>query len=256
MSDKLRFSALMDDLGLLYDKPVTADLKRLYWEDLGSLPIEAIEQASRSHRRDPGRGRYFPRPADLLAKLAGGAACHLPADAAWPLALRSFDESETVVWTAEIEQARNAAREVWASGDLIGARMAFRAAYERLLAAAGGGPVWQVSAGDDVERRVAAVTQAQARGLLSESQARRYLPAPSAPEGAGEMIAGLLTGNVVAFPQSDDAKARAHLKRLRDALAGGLERKQRDAAAERQSFEERKREAAAALASMQAERGA
>ncbi len=43
--DKQRFSDLFDDLALIYDKEVSVNLKRLYWEDLGGFPIAAIEAA-------------------------------------------------------------------------------------------------------------------------------------------------------------------------------------------------------------------
>ena len=72
MSDKHRFSSLMDDLGLIYDKPVSVDLKRLYWEDLGHLPLAMIAQAMQAHRRDPERGRWWPKPADPLSRCRDG----------------------------------------------------------------------------------------------------------------------------------------------------------------------------------------
>ena len=64
--DKQRFSDLLNDLGLIYDKEVSVALKRLYWEDLGAYPIAAIEAACQAHRRDRARTvaaeRFFRNP--------------------------------------------------------------------------------------------------------------------------------------------------------------------------------------------------
>ena len=43
--DKQRFSEALDDLGVVYDKEVSVSLKRIYWDDLGRFPIDALEAA-------------------------------------------------------------------------------------------------------------------------------------------------------------------------------------------------------------------
>ncbi len=175
--DKQRFSELLDDLGLIYDKEVSVTLKRLYWEDLGGFPIAAIEAACQAHRRDRDRGRFYPKPADLLARI-GGDAAHIPAEAAWAIALESLDEDRTVVWTAEIERAREAARPIWEIGDKYGARAAFVKAYEAILLATPTPPRYKVSVGNDPAQRHEAVARAMTDGLLTTDQAKHYLPAP------------------------------------------------------------------------------
>jgi hypothetical protein len=204
--DKQRFSELLDDLGLIYDKEVSVTLKRLYWEDLGGFPIAAIEAACQAHRRDRDRGRFYPKPADLLARI-GGDAAHIPAEAAWAIALESLDEDRTVVWTAEIERAREAARPIWEIGDKYGARAAFVKAYEAILLATPTPPRYKVSVGNDPAQRHEAVARAMTDGLLTTDQAKHYLPAPDITP-AGAAIAGLLTGKVVALPQDDATRKR------------------------------------------------
>ena len=204
--DKQRFSELLDDLGLIYDKEVSVTLKRLYWEDLGGFPIAAIEAACQAHRRDRDRGRFFPKPADLLARI-GGDAAHIPAEAAWAIALESLDEDRTVIWTAEIERAREAARPIWEIGDKYGARAAFVIAYEAILLATPTPPRYKVSVGNDPAQRHEAVTRAMTEGLLTTDQAKHYLPAPDITP-AGAAIAGLLTGKVVALPHDDATRER------------------------------------------------
>ena len=205
-SDKQRFSDLLDDLGLIYDREVSVNLKRLYWEDLGHHPIAAIEAACQAHRRDRDRGRFFPKPADLLARI-GGDAAHIPAEAAWAIALASLDENRTVVWTAEIERAREAARPIWEIGDKYGARAAFVKAYEVTLLATPTPPRYRVSVGNDPAQRHEAVSRALTEGLLTTDQAKHYLPAPDITP-AGAAIAGLLTGKVVELPQDDATRER------------------------------------------------
>jgi len=217
--DKQRFSELLDDLGAIYDKEVSVNLKRLYWEDLGQYPIAAIEAACQAHRRDRDRGRFFPKPADLLARL-GGDAAHIPPEAAWAIAMTSMDEDKTIVWTAEIERAREAARPLWEIRDTVGARLAFVKAYEAILLATTTPPRYKVSVGNDPAQRHAAVSKAMTEGLLSHDQAQHYLPAPEITQ-AGAAIAGLLTGKVVELPQNEAtrerlAALRASLKRQAD----------------------------------------
>lgn len=252
MADKLLLSRLMDDLGLIYDKPISVDLKRLYHQDLGHLDNADLEAAALAHRRDPDRGRFFPKPADLLAKVPTRAAVHPSADVAWTLALRSFDESATVVWTDLIAAARSVAMPCWEDGDKIGARMAFRAAYEQALACSSAPPRWSVSQGFDQEGRAQVVQEAVNRGLLPAAEAARYLPAPAIEPGPVAAVAGLLTGKVVALPVSPDAVQRRRLEALRAAVEAGPPAGDDRAAVSRAAFAQRKREALDALAHLQA----
>ena len=173
--DKQRFSEALDDLGVVYDKEVSVSLKRIYWDDLGRFPIDALEAAIKAHRRDSVRGRFFPRPADIMARL-GGDAVHIPADAAWAIALESLDEDKTIVWTDEIQRAREAARPIWEKGDQYGARRAFISAYEVILLSTSEPPRYKVSVGNDPVQRHDAVSQAIKDRLLTSEQAKHYLP--------------------------------------------------------------------------------
>jgi len=101
--------------------------------------------------------------------------------------------------------------------DKVGARMAFKSAYDRLMGIAriqGRKPIWQVSAGWDAERRADAVRLAMEGGRLTHDQARRYLP-PPATTLEGQAIAGLITGKVVELP---DEATRERLAALRASL--------------------------------------
>lgn len=252
---KAIFSQLMDDLGVIYDKPISVQLKRLYWEDLEHLQIEVIESAIKKHRRDPERGRFFPKPADILEKAGAGVHQRPNADEAWAIALGAFDESNTVCASDEILEALQAASAVWNTGDKIGARMAFKGAYDRIVdarRATGTKPVWQLSLGWDSEKRARAAQDAVRAGFLAKEDVRDFLPLPP-KAGAVAAVAGLLAGktNVVEFPTDRDAITRMRIQQLRDALekpkVDEETRRAEQAAQERAALERQKREALAAV---------
>ncbi|MCZ3122564.1 hypothetical protein NYZ23_19850, partial [Acinetobacter baumannii] len=79
------------------------------------------------------------------------------------LALTSRHEAATVVWTIETAQAFAICRPVLETGDEVGARMAFKDAYNRLVLAArrsGQLPQWQASLGWDMAQREAILKRA------------------------------------------------------------------------------------------------
>lgn len=251
MSDKARFSALMDDLGLIYDKDVSVTLKKLYWDDLGHFPIEVIESAMQAHRRDRDRGRFFPKPADLMP-VTGSDGRPAPNEA-WATALVSMDERASVLMTQDMMDARAVALPVFDEGDKIGARMAFLAAYERIVQQAReyGQPArWFPSFGHDAAGRAQVATEAVKRRLLTSEQASAYLPAPVS-QGPAAAIAGLLTGktNVVEF---SGAKASNRLAQLRAALSAGQGSVPTcDAATQREQFERKRKQSLDAVSRMQ-----
>lgn len=142
------------------------------------------------------------------------------ANEAWGIAINSFDEYQTVVMNDEIGEAIAAARPIMQSGDDVGARMAFRDTYERVVRSnrANGvrAPKWYPSLGIDPLGRVDAIKAAEDRGLLTHAQAAAYLTAPMTAEeqAKGLAIAGLLTGEPVSIPNDPEFK-----KRLGDVLA-------------------------------------
>ena len=250
-SDKQRFSEAMDDLGFIYDREVSLHLKRIYWEYLGQYPIEVLEAAITAHRRDRDRGRFFPKPADLLARI-GGDAAHIPAEAAWAIALESMDEDKTIIWTAEIERAREAARPIWEIGDKYGARAAFVKAYDAILLATPTPPRYKVSVGNDPAQRHEAVTRAMKDGLLTSDQAQFYLSAPAITQ-VGAAIAGLLTGKVVTLHQEDATRER--LAALRASLARIPARANPKSGSARKAAIEAKRSEVTAFLAAQGESG-
>lgn len=103
------------------------------------------------------------------------------ADEAWATAILAHDEAETVVWTSEISMAFSVARPLLDLGDKVGARMAFRDAYERMVidARRERNPVrWEASLGYDADRRRSVLSSAVEFGRLPAQYAQALLPSP------------------------------------------------------------------------------
>ncbi len=222
---------ILAGLSEYYGKKLTVAEAAIYQTLLSQYPAGEIQEAVNRHLVDPDRGRFFPKVADIVAKMGGARNQHPHADEAWAIALESLDEESTVVWTQQISAARTAALPVWEAGDKIGARLAFRQAYEREVANAPVMPEWTVSLGYDPARRVDAINAALSRGLIAPETAQRHLP-PGSMTPDGEAIAGLLTGSNVAQiePSPDVQKRLNEIKRILDS-APAVDRKREEQAA-------------------------
>jgi hypothetical protein len=144
----------------LCGSPLREAAIELLAEDLAGEPEGAVYAALSSCRRNH-RGRLTAEA--IMSRLPNG---HLPADEAWAIAIQAMDENETVVWTQPIAEAWGCAQLIMRAGDEVGARMAFRAAYERRITAAradGLHPKWFPSLGHDPEKRAAALAAAAER---------------------------------------------------------------------------------------------
>lgn len=183
------FCALLDDVAGLYPKGiVTEGQKAMFFRALSDVSLAAVRAGLDAHVKDPVRGRFMPMPADVLGQIEGLVADdgRPGAEEAWASALNAEDEYATVVWTSEAAEAWAVASTVLRAGDEVGARMAFKEVYIRLVAEARRArraPHWLSSLGFDSERRAVALEAAVARGILPMPDALA-LPAPSEPFAA------------------------------------------------------------------------
>lgn len=204
-SDKPEFVKLLNLCYSTLLKPLPPfEAIDLWLTILEPYSIDQVRMALSQHMRE---SKFPPVPADVVTRLPRESDGRPDANEAWAIALRSRDERDTVVWTQECAEAFAIALPVLDGGDEIGARMAFKAAYERLCetARAAVKPAqWVKSLGHDPALREAAITEAVRGGRLSIADARVVLPALAAPEEIG-----------------DPAKAEANLARLRQ-LVGGI----------------------------------
>lgn len=215
-------------------------------DDLSAYPIQALLRALKRVRSEH-TGKLTPKSVmDRLDDVLG----RLPANEAWAVAITAQDERATVVWTDEICDAWAISQPLAEARDMVGARMAFIAAYERITREARDAqkmPATQVSIGWDADLRNVALERAVQMGRIDSAQASDYatkaLPAP------GFNPVALLTGRVEATKEATP-EMRARLAELRSRLAGGPTRAELDAGrvqAERVELEKLKQAAQAAV---------
>lgn len=203
-------------------KPTAAEMLA---DDLSSYPRAVLAQAL-SRVRTEHTGRLTPKAIlDRIDEAMGRPG----ANEAWAVAVVALDERNTVVWTDEMAHAWGAAKPIAEGGDMVGARMAFIAAYERLVRTAREErrlPSVMVSEGWCQEGRKAAIEKAVQLGYMPPSEAQQYLPAPAAEPW---MAAMLLAGQAVAACKAPPEIAE-RLTVLREELAEGDRRRARERA--------------------------
>lgn len=162
----------------------------IFFRALSAYPLDSVRRAFGSHA---ATSRFSPTPADILDILRESDG-RPEEDEAWAIAIAAADETATVVWTGEISAAWAVCQTVLQAGDEVGARMAFKAAYRRMVvdARAARQPMsWSASLGSDPEKRRCALQLAAASGrdtgLTADQSSVLRIEAPAGG------VAGLLT---------------------------------------------------------------
>lgn len=186
--DFKEFGALLDGVCSLLTRgsyTPSATNTAMFFRALERHDIGTVRAAFSAHVKDPVRGKFAPVPADILAQIDGmfAASDGRPGvEEAW--AAIPTDESATVIWSSEAEQAYGACAPLLNAGDRVAARMAFKEVYARLIAAARdeGQPVkWIISLGHDIEQRKRVLAAGVEALQLSAEQAYELCPALPAP---------------------------------------------------------------------------
>jgi len=210
-NEKAEFWTLLDVACETLGKPAKSiGAKKLFIDLLGGYGFENLRGAVLAHLNDPERGRFPPAPADLKAQIDKALENdgRPTADEAFSIAIQLQDESATVVTNAEISQAWGVARDIMP--DRVGARMAFRSAYERFVSEArkGAQPVkWFPSIGHDVQGREGVLQEGVRKGLLTHEHVQNLLPAPAPKNEMVALIGVVATG--------DKEKARRALSEIK-----------------------------------------
>ncbi len=161
------------------------------FKTLEKYDLKAVQQAVMDHIADPERGRFPPKPADIIALIEVNNPDGRPEpDEAWSIAMTSFDENETVVLNDEIAAALEYSRDPYLNGDKYGARNAFIETYTRKIKQARkeNKPVkWWPSLGHDKDKRRSALEQAVIAGRIGYDHAQNLTPLPISKESI-EMI--------------------------------------------------------------------
>lgn len=211
-SDTPDFVTMLCDVWALSSKTPTEGQAAMFIRALAAYTLDDVRRAFDAHVKDPQRGRFAPLPADLIAQIEGGADDGRPGpEEAWAIALGAADEHATVVWTDEIAAAWAIAKPVFAIGDEVGARMAFREAYTRMVAderKRRQPAVWRASLGFDKDARRAAIEAAVDAGRLDQTELQA-LPAPETGDA-------LLLAGPVRTPAAE--RARQALRELADEM--------------------------------------
>lgn len=140
------------------------------------------------------------------------------ADEAW--SLYPHDEYATAAITNEIAEAMQAAQPLLNEGDKIGARMAFKDAYNRIVQknkSENLEPKWFISLGTDKSMRETAIKNAIALGRVKESDCQNLLLS-NYPEILIETINNMALLSKKELTQEDKQRGKEKLKQIRDML--------------------------------------
>lgn len=221
---------------------ITPTAAMLMADDLSVYPKDVLARAL-SRVRNEHTGRLTPKAIiDRIDEAVGRPA----ANEAWAIALGAMDEATTLVWNNEIVDAWAVARPIAEAGDMIGARMSFIAAYERIVRNARemkAMPESVVSLGWDKATTNPAIEKALALGYITPAEAERHsVKALPAPVIDGQL---LLTGRIEPAAGASP-EIRARLAQLREEVAGRAQAETQAAiernAAERREWKERQAE--------------
>lgn len=251
--DQTEFTTMLVTAMAVYNHKITAQIAEVYFSALGLYSLARVRAALNLHMQDQAAGKFYPKPADIIAQIVGQASNdgRPGKDQAWSIALCSLDDNETVLLTPEILAALDTARPLLDMRDKVAARMAFVEVYEKLVARARGEgrPVQvTISLGDDKARRQIAIEDGLRRGMLTQDQAQPHLvriaqeTQPITSEGSA--ITGLLAGPV---GMSNEERQR-RLHEVRKQIGKGArgvqaEKSHAEAVADRQETDRRKTEA-------------
>lgn len=188
-----------------FGETLTDQRQEIYCGGLADIQQNQLGIAFRRARYEL---KWFPKLAELR-ELAAGSPHELndnrpgPEEAWARMPKGKRVEDDSIVWCEEERSAYSACRSLLLDGDLIGARMAFKERYEKELAEARAqrNPArWTMSAGHDIEHRLATLASAVQQKRLSLKSALNFVPgererdfARMLPPAEGK---GLLKGKV------------------------------------------------------------
>lgn len=175
-NDRREFAELLTATIQVYGTAVGPQVIGIWWAALQAYPLALIRAGLSAHVTDPHAGRFTPKPADVISHLTQNDG-RPGADEAW--ALCPLSESQTTVWTEEARMAFFETAYGLLDADPIAARMAFKDAYQRHVAAARRAlspVVWTVSLGTDAGGRESVLRAAVEQGRLEQTYVAGLLP--------------------------------------------------------------------------------
>lgn len=153
-------------------KPLTVEAMNMIFEDLRDYPLELVKKALQAHRRDKDRGQWLPNAAHIEHQIDMRRVVKwIAADEAW--AKMPKTEGQPALLNDVTVQALAAAQphlDILPRPDLVAARMAFKACYDRLVERAKlerRVPVYFISPGGSPEEQQQVQDEAVRLGLLA-----------------------------------------------------------------------------------------
>jgi hypothetical protein len=230
-ADKPQFASALKLAFSTFRQPLpTKEVLDLWWQKLSPYPVQVVARAFDAYFDE---GSHPPVPADIVKRCnASGHVDRRPgSEEAWAIAMAACDENETVVMNNEIAEARGKVQPILDAGDEVGARVAFREIYTRLVAQAradGIPAVWWPSVGRDLTRRKVVLQKAVSDGLLhahtvsaiaieAPAELAPLLAAP-APTANGRETLDALKKLLAGDPEGDEQRRQARLQAEREAV--------------------------------------
>lgn len=256
-NDEARFANVIFGLGDYYGKTISPAVVGIYWGILKNYEFEEVDRAIKVILSNPESLPFMPKASEIIAAMPSKAgASWLSADEAWAHVVSAYDENNSVVFPSDEAQKawHQAAQPIFSQRDQSPARMAFRAAYDRLVndaRAQGIRPKAKFVAGFDPALRIEVANKYIALGVLVDDDVPEYI-ALAAPEitAEGRAIAGLLgfDSDLPEKKPSGDFMARLNgLKAVMKQTKSPEEIKAEADALKRADMERRRQEAKEAL---------
>lgn len=221
-SDKKEFASIVGATLKMYRIEPDAEVLRLWWGVLKRFTIEQVREGFSAYIGS--NDAEFLLPTHIVAAIeANEPDGRVGAEEAW--ATYPHDESSSAVITNEMAEAMQIAQHLLDDGDRIGARMAFKEAYNRIVAqnkSNGIRPKWFASLGHSKEGRELALKDAVAKGRISQDHAISLLPS-TVPNSVINAVQEMkyLTASKVEFSENEKAKAKEKLASIKAMLQGG-----------------------------------
>jgi hypothetical protein len=241
-ADKSKLIAVLNGVYDFYRQELTGFAIEVWLSISLKYGVDETVKALSAHLYDKDRGRFMPTPADIVKQLSPDGADGRPGpEEAW--AMCPLAERDSAVWTDEMAQAFGVVAHMVERNDQIGARMAFKEAYARLVteARADNKPTrWVATLGTDHHGRHACLKAAVAASrigvaaaleldpsltLLAAPAGLPALPAPEISETGRRKVAEMLLrmGKPIFEP-----KAWARKLKAREAAGEPLSQSQRE----------------------------
>lgn len=220
-SDKSHFvKSLRSCLGVYGAEVLSGEALIVWFDQMKKYSLEIVEAALSKHLE---KCKFAPKPADLHEIIADYIFRQPSSDEAWSIVINALDENNSIVWTEDMSKAFFIAKPVLDAGDKIGARMAFKGAYERLCSntrATGIPSKWVVSLGRDLEQRRYVIEHGVQSGILA-AEHLKLCPPPSNDNSTRTVLSIAFNMKSLSNNEITDEQkrvARENIKELKKAI--------------------------------------